>query len=97
MKSMACVPLALVLAAGSLQAAGRPNLPPNLNGIGIEQKLNAQIPLDTAFRNESGTSVPLRTFFRRQAGGAGSGLLSLPHVMQPNFERRGGGAASACR
>lgn len=63
MKSMACVPLALVLAAGSLQAAGRPNLPPNLNGIGIEQKLNAQIPLDTAFRNESGTSVPLRTFF----------------------------------
>ena len=32
-------------------------------GIGIEQRLNAQIPLDTSFRDESGASVPLRTFF----------------------------------
>ncbi len=64
MKSMACVPLALALASGGLQAASGPNLPPDLNGIGIEQKLNAQIPLDTVFRDESGASVPLRTFFR---------------------------------
>ncbi|HEX4807285.1 MAG TPA: SCO family protein [Bryobacteraceae bacterium] len=61
-KSMACVPFALVLASG-LQAASSPYVPPNLNGIGIEQRLNAQIPLDTVFRDESGASVPLRTFF----------------------------------
>lgn len=62
-KWMACVPLALALAPGVLQAATSPNLPPNLNGIGIDQRLNAQIPLDTVFRDESGASVPLRTFF----------------------------------
>ena len=49
-----------------LQAATSPYLPPNLNGIGIDQKLNAQIPLDTMFRDESGASVPLRTFFDRK-------------------------------
>lgn len=62
-KSMACISLGLALASAGLQAENHPNLPPNLNGIGIEQKLNAQIPLDTVFLNESGASVPLRTFF----------------------------------
>ena len=60
-KSMACVPLVLALASGGLRAASGPNLPPDLNGIGIEQRLNAQIPLDTTFRDESGASVQLRT------------------------------------
>jgi protein SCO1 len=46
-----------------LRAASGPNRPPNLNGIGIEQRLNAQIPLDTTFRDESGASVQLRSFF----------------------------------
>lgn len=62
-KSIACVPLVLALASGGLRAASGPNLPPNLNGIGIEQRLNAQIPLDTTFRDESGASVQLRSFF----------------------------------
>ena len=62
-KSIACVPLVLALASGGLQAARGPNLPPNLNGIGIEQRLNAQIPLETTFRDESGASVQLRSFF----------------------------------
>jgi protein SCO1/2 len=38
-------------------------LPAQLEGIGITQKLNAAIPLDTQFIDESGTTVPLRTFF----------------------------------
>lgn len=62
-KWMACVPLVLALGSGGLQAATSPYVPPSLNGIGIDQKLNAQIPLDTVFRDESGASVPLRTFF----------------------------------
>lgn len=65
-KSLACVPLALAMSSCGLQAASRPNQPPNLNGIGIDQKLNAQIPLDTVFRDESGASVPLRTFFGKK-------------------------------
>lgn len=62
-KSTACISFLLALATTAVRAATPPNLPPNLNGIGIEQKLNAQIPLDTVFRDESGASVPLRTFF----------------------------------
>ncbi len=65
-KWMACLPLALALASGGAQAASTRYLPPNLNGIGIDQNLNAQIPLDTVFRDESGASVPLRTFFGRK-------------------------------
>lgn len=64
MKWMACIPVALSLVSGGMQAAApSPYLPPNLQGIGIDQKLNAQIPLDTVFRDETGASVPLRTFF----------------------------------
>ena len=36
---------------------------PRFDGIGIDQKLNAQVPLDTAFHDESGESVPLRAYF----------------------------------
>jgi len=63
---MACVPLALAMASGGAQAANPRYLPPNLNGIGIDQNLNAQIPLDTVFRDEQGASIPLRTFFGKK-------------------------------
>ncbi len=63
-KWILCLPLAL--ASGGLQAATGPYVPPSVKGIGIEQKLNAQIPLDTVFRDQSGASVPLRTFFGRR-------------------------------
>ncbi|MFZ0593227.1 MAG: SCO family protein [Bryobacteraceae bacterium] len=65
-KWMVCLLLTLALPSGGLQAATGPYVPPNLNGIGIDQRLNAQIPLDTVFRDESGASVPLRTFFGRR-------------------------------
>jgi protein SCO1/2 len=65
-KSMLGVPLILALVTGGLQAATNPYVPPNLNGIGIDQKLNAQIPLDTVFRDENGASIPLRAFFGKK-------------------------------
>jgi protein SCO1/2 len=43
-----------------------PVLPKPLHGVGIEQKLNAQVPLDTLFRDEHGTLVPLRSFFGKR-------------------------------
>ncbi len=52
-----------ILADGATDAPDRTNLPASLRGIGIEQKLNAPVPLDTEFRDETGASVPLRTYF----------------------------------
>ncbi|MFN8177191.1 MAG: SCO family protein [bacterium] len=37
---------------------------PELAGIGIDEKLNAQIPLDLSFKDETGAPVTLRQFFR---------------------------------
>jgi protein SCO1 len=55
--------LLIFSASAALPAANTPFTPPKLNGIGIEQKLDAQIPLDTIFRDESGAAVPLGTYF----------------------------------
>jgi protein SCO1/2 len=32
-------------------------------GVGIDQKLNSQVPMDLAFHDESGATVPLRSYF----------------------------------
>jgi len=54
------------------------NLPPALRGIGIDQKLNQQAPLDLAFRDEEGRSVALREYFHR-----GPVVLSLVYYECP--------------
>jgi protein SCO1/2 len=61
---------ALLLAAGvrparadSNTAAGRPNV---LRDVGIDQNLNQQIPLDLAFRDETGKPVELRQYFGKK-------------------------------
>jgi protein SCO1/2 len=41
----------------------KPALPGVLQGVGIEQRLNEQVPLDLTFRDEAGRSVPLSSFF----------------------------------
>ncbi len=41
----------------------KPALPGALQGVGIDQKLNTQVPLELTFRDESGRSVPLSTYF----------------------------------
>jgi protein SCO1 len=38
-------------------------LPPQLNDVGIEQKLNQQVPLELPFRDEEGRTVKLGEFF----------------------------------
>jgi protein SCO1/2 len=42
---------------------GSPMTPPSTHGIGIEQRLNAPLPLDTTFVDENGNAVALRSFF----------------------------------
>jgi len=41
----------------------KPVLPGALKGVGIDQALDAQVPLDTMVRDEAGREVPLGTFF----------------------------------
>ena len=54
----------LVLSLGVLsRAATRPQLPPSLQNIGIEQRLDASIPLETVFRDEQGSEVRLGDYF----------------------------------
>jgi protein SCO1/2 len=47
-------------------ALAQPGLPPALRNVGIDQRLNRQIPLDLAFRDETGRSVQLRQYFGKK-------------------------------
>jgi protein SCO1 len=61
-------PAAILFSASLLPAAvgPQPILPPRLQGIGIEQHLNAPLPLDATFRDESGRVTPLRAYFGKR-------------------------------
>ncbi len=55
---------AIVLPVAALALdSGAIGVPAPLDGIGIDQHLGAQLPLDTQFRDESGQTVPLRAYF----------------------------------
>jgi protein SCO1/2 len=56
---------AIFLAAilGTLPARAQPALPPQLQGVGIDQKLGGQVPLDLVFRDEHGRRVRLGEYF----------------------------------
>jgi protein SCO1/2 len=55
----------IALIAGTvLQAQTTVFQPPSTKGVGIEQRLNAAVPLDTVFQDENGSSVQLGSFFR---------------------------------
>ena len=43
----------------------KPALPGALQGVGIDQKLDQQVPLDLTFKDEAGRDVPLSTYFRQ--------------------------------
>jgi protein SCO1/2 len=61
---MAVAPLLLRGQFPAPQADARPNvIPPSLQGVGIDQRLDEQIPLDTKFRDESGRTVELGRYF----------------------------------
>jgi protein SCO1/2 len=49
----------LVLAAPASPQTQAPMLPKPLEGVGIDQKLDSQVPLDAAFTDESGRQVTL--------------------------------------
>ena len=57
--SLVCIPTSYAQTAGN-------TLPKQLQGIGIDQRLNAQVPLDLMFRNENGEATPLSHYIGAQ-------------------------------
>jgi protein SCO1/2 len=57
--------LATLLLNASTLRAQQVSLPPSsiYSKIGVDQKLNDQVPLDLLFRDESGAAIPLSTYF----------------------------------
>ena len=54
------------LAPATASGITKPILPPLLQGIGIDQHLNGQLPLNAQFRDEDGRTVPLGAYFGRR-------------------------------
>lgn len=62
MRSNSRLSLGILALAASTAFAQFPR-PAIAQGVGIDQKLNSQIPLDLVFHDEHGAVVPLRTYF----------------------------------
>lgn len=61
------------------RSEGSNGLPPTLKTVGIEQKLNEQLPLDAEFRDEDGNTVKLGKYF----GGKKPVILALVYYECP--------------
>ncbi len=64
--SMACLMVAVLPAISAAQQMGIPatSVPIIMQGVGIDQNLNAQIPLELTFKDETGQAVRLGQYFR---------------------------------
>jgi protein SCO1/2 len=60
---MIAVMLLLAISAGMLHGQGQPTPVDLYHAVGIDQKLDNQIPLDLTFRDEEGKTVRLKDFF----------------------------------
>jgi protein SCO1/2 len=63
MKTSALTIAACLLIAGNAQAVSTRYLPKQLQGVGIDQHLNAEIPLDVPFTDQDGNHVQLSKYF----------------------------------
>lgn len=70
--------LALALAGAARAQPGPP--PPDLTGVGFDQRLDAQLPLDLRFRDEGGHNVRLGDYFGRRPV-----ILTLAYYRCPNL------------
>jgi len=65
--SVIFLPSTQLIAAGAADVPTSSNLPPLLRDVGIDQKLNSQVPLDLVFRDESGNEVTLGQYFGQKS------------------------------
>jgi protein SCO1/2 len=54
--------LVAVISLGALHAAAQDSLPASLSGVSFEQRLEAQLPLDAGFRDDTGRAVRLADY-----------------------------------
>jgi protein SCO1/2 len=73
------VALALAICAGEVGAQLIGDLPPEMQGVGIDDKSGTQVPLDLRFRDEDGRAITLAEVF----GGERPVLLSLNYSNCP--------------
>ena len=66
--------------AGTSFVAGQDNRPAITKGVTIEQRLNAPVPLEVTFHDETGQLMPLRAFF-----GEKPVVLALVYYRCPNL------------
>src|SRR5262249_45634047 len=66
------------LASLAVSGAADDRLPPALRGVGLEQRLDAALPLELPFRDEGGTTVHLGDYF-----GRGPVILALVYYECP--------------
>jgi len=72
------LPATQLIAAVAADVPTSSNLPPLLRDVGIDQKLNSQVPLDLVFRDESGSEVT--------PGSSGARLLRLSDALHNRAE-----------
>ena len=78
-RARTAIALAVALALPSLATGETAEIrPAELRGVGIEQHLNQQVPLDLTFRNEAGEPVTLRSLMRGKPV-----ILSLAYYQCP--------------
>ena len=78
-RARTAIALAVALALPSLATGETAETrPAELRGVGIEQHLNQQVPLDLTFRNEAGEPVTLRSLMRGKPV-----ILSLAYYQCP--------------
>ena len=66
--------------------------PDDLKNVGIDQRLDQELPLDLQFKDEAGKTVKLGDYFQSgQPGDPEPGVLHLPHAV-----RRGVGGTVEC-
>jgi protein SCO1/2 len=63
MKKAIIVAAAALLTAGIQSSSAQQGLPPQLQNVGFDQRLNEQVPLDLTFRDEAGKDVKLGEYF----------------------------------
>src|SRR5947209_12040207 len=57
--------IGMLLLASSVCLAADPQLPPELVGIGVDEKLGRNVDLEMEFTAENGHQVPLKSFFHQ--------------------------------
>lgn len=61
-----CLALALITVFCATASAQQFGLPAMVRGVGIDQNLNAQIPLELTFKDDTGQTVRLGQYFRQK-------------------------------